>query len=172
MASEFTFEGEYRFEEYLDCHEILASRRRVWVHAIVFAYGLGLLGYGVFHRGDGMPWVLLSVALILILFPFVISPFLFRYRVKKIWNRYPRVHKPIEVHLSAEGIQSRDDQGNLVHLDWDNYVGWKESPANFLIYLSPLQPQIYPKRLLVGAEIGEFRDFLAGIFNNREKSGS
>ena len=172
MASEFTFAGEYRFEEYLDCHEILASRRRVWIHAIVFAYGLGLLGYGFFLSGAAVPWWLIAVALLLILYPFAISPVLFRYRVKKAWDRYPRARRRFELRVTLEGIQSKDDRGNPAHLNWDNYIGWKESPANFLVFLSPLNPRILPKRLLVGAELAEFRDFLAGIFNNSEKSRS
>ena len=92
MASEYNIKGAVTFEEYLECHKILAAKRRVWIRALVAVYGLWVVIYGSLFAAARPEFIFVIPGLILIVYSLVISPIQFRYRVKRNWDRYPKIN--------------------------------------------------------------------------------
>ncbi len=42
MPDSYNIKGTLTFEEYLECHKILAAKRRFWIRVIITIYGIGM----------------------------------------------------------------------------------------------------------------------------------
>ena len=165
MPRKFTFAGKLSFDEYHECHKGLAHKRRLWLRSLITIAGLALIVYGLLFsqtRRPDLVWIIPGV--IWILYAAFVSPWQFRIRVRRNWNRYPAAHHDTEITVDAEGLTTSDDKGNPVFAAWDNFIGFKESDSLFLLYLSPLLPKLLPKRMLREGSVDEFRQFLNSVF--------
>ena len=42
MPDSYNVKGTLTFEEYLECHKILAAKRPFWIRVIITIYGIGM----------------------------------------------------------------------------------------------------------------------------------
>lgn len=172
MPPEYNLKGTLTFEEYLECHKILAVQRRLWIRSIITIYGTGTLIYGLAFAPTGPDLTFTIIGALFVVYGFVISPILFRYRVKRNWDRYPKIKKEFDITVSPDGVQIIDDKGNPSHSAWDSFLRYRESDSLFLLYLSPVLPLCLPKRLVSESDRGELRSILASAIgppNNGEQ---
>lgn len=167
MGSQYDIKGGVSFDEYLECHKILAAKRRLWIRSIIFVYGAAMLIYGIFFAASNPDFTFALIGAILIAYGLVVSPIQFRYRVKRNWDRYPKIKKEFNILVSAEGLETMDDKGNPSHSDWDTFFSFRESESLFLLYLSPLSPLCIPKRLVPAADLSGFRELLSSAIGNQ-----
>ena len=160
MAAEYTFSGELKFEEYLECHKILASRRRIALRTVLTLSGLGMILSTLLSASQKEDKIILIYGVLFILYALVISPLQFRWRVRRLWSQYPASRKPFQVTLKPDGLQTIDDKDQPIHRDWSNFIYYRESPNCFLLYLSPLSPLILPKRLTPKQDLPAIKELL------------
>ena len=160
ISNEYRFVGTLAFEEYLEGHEIMAARRRLLLRGVFLIYGIVIIAL---HRGH-IRFTIAGAALIL--YATVVSPALFRYRVRKLWNSYPRIHQPMDVRITASGVEMRDDKDQSVHHDWGGFIKVRETEALFLVFFSPLLPLLIPKRLLQSGTTDGLRELFRSIFDD------
>jgi len=127
MASEYNIKGTVTFEEYLECRKILAAKRRPWIRAIIISYGAGILIYATAFSVSKPDVTFILIGALLVLYGIVISPILFRYRVRRNWERYPMIKRDFDVTVSEKGLETADDKGNPSHADWDSFFRFRES---------------------------------------------
>ena len=111
-VAEYRLKGTVTFAEYLECHKILAAKRRMWIRSIITLYGAGMLIYGVGHLASSLGITFTLIGALFIAYGFFISPIQFRYRVKRNWDRYPKMKKAFDISVLADGVQVADDKGN------------------------------------------------------------
>lgn len=167
MASQYDIKGTLSFDEYLECHKILSAKRRLWVRGALFVYGAASLSYGIFFAASKLNLVFAIVGATLIAYASVVSSIQFRYRVKRNWDRYPKIKKEFNIVVSVEGVETMDDKGNPSHSAWNSFLRFGESESLFLLYLSPLLPLCLPKRLIPAAELSGLRELLSSAIGNQ-----
>jgi YcxB-like protein len=171
MTNKYNLRGALTFEEYLECHQILAKTRRFWIRGVLGVYGSGMLLYGLLVAGSRPDGTFLALGGILLAYSLIVSPIQFRYRVKRNWDRYPRIRKDFDITVSPAGVDVLDDRENPSHSAWDNFLRFRESKSLFLLFLSPLLPLCLPKRLIAAGDIEGLRELLSsaiGGHNNGE----
>lgn len=161
MSVEYNLKGALTFDEYLECHKILAAKRRLWIRGIIALYGGGTVIFGVFFSASKPDPVVAIIGSVCLLYAIFISPIQFRYRVKRNWDRYPRIRKGFDITVLPDGIQTTDDKGNPSHSSWDSFEKLGESESLFLLYYSPLLPLCLPKRLVLDEDIDPLREALS-----------
>lgn len=166
MPSQYNIKGVVSFEEYLECHKILAAKRRFWIRGIILGYGTAVLIYGIYFAAPKPDFTFAIIGAILIAQGLVVSPLMFRHRVKRNWDRYPNIRKGFNIVVSAEGVETIDDKGNPHHSAWDSFFGFRENDSLFLLYLSPLLPLCLPKRLVPAADLAALRELLSSAIVN------
>jgi hypothetical protein len=172
MPSEYTINGTITFDEYLECHKILAGTRRLWVRCIITIYGIGACIYGMLVPGSSPSVALMIIGAFFAAYGIFISPIQFRFRVKRNWDRYPQMKKEFNITILEDGLQTIDDKGNPSHTAWDSFLRFQESESLFLLYLSPLLPLCVPKRLIHEDDRDGLRSLLSasvGKQSNREQ---
>ncbi len=167
MAEAYNIKGTLTFEEYLECHKILAARRRLWLRGIITTYGIGMLTYGLFVAPSKPDFTFTIIGAIMMTYGIVISPLQFRYRVKRNWDRYPKIQKEFDMAVSAEGVETMDDKGRPSHSAWGSFLRFRESESLFLLYLSPLLPLCLPKRLVPEADLSGLRSLLSSAIGTQ-----
>ena len=167
MAKSYHIVGALTFSEYLECHKILAAKRRLWLRGIITIYGAGMLTYWFFFTQPKSDIIFAIIGAILIAYGIVISPIQFRYRVKRNWDRYPKIKKEFSIVFSNDGVETIDDRGNPSHSAWDNFLRIHESESLFMLYLSPLLPQCVPKRLVPEEDLDGLRRLLSSKIGNQ-----
>lgn len=167
MPANYRINGTLAFEEYLEGHKILAAKRRLWIRGIVTIYGAGILFYGMLFAPSKPDWTFASLGAVLVVYGIIISPVQFRYRVKRNWERHPRIRKEFNIRVSSDGVEITDDKGNPSHSNWDSFVRFRESQSLFILYLSPLLPLCLPKRLIPDAELSGLRRLLSTRVGNK-----
>jgi len=175
MPTQYAINGTVTFDEYLECHKILAAKRRLWVRSIITIYGFGALIYGMFIAGARPSMSLIIIGAFFAVYGIFISPIQFRFRVKRNWDRYPKMRKEFNITILEDGLQAIDDKGNPSHTAWDNFMRFQESGSLFLLYVSPLLPLCLPKRLIPEADRVGLRSLLAssvGKQSNGEQVGT
>lgn len=170
MEAAYNLKGTMTFEEYLECHKLLAARRRGWLRGILTLYGAGMLAYGLFGVASKPDFTFAIIGAIIVAYGIVISPIQFRYRVKRLWDRYPAIRKEFDVTLSAEGVEALDGKGRPAHTAWSSFHRFRESESLFLLYLSPLLPLCLPKRLVPEGELSGLRDLLSAAIGIRPRA--
>lgn len=167
----YKINGTVTFEEYLECHKVLAVKRRLWIRGLAIAYGVGLLIYGTLFASQNPSFAFAIFGVLLIAYGVVFSPIQFRYRVKRNWDRYPNIKKEFDMVVSPEGVETTDDRGSPALSAWDCFVRFGESESLFLLYLSPLLPMCLPKRLIPAAELSGLRDLFSSSIVNMKQTG-
>lgn len=160
MVAEYRLKGTLTFEEYLECHKILAAKRRISLRGVVILGGALFLLLGVLGRGEESGSTRVILGAIFLFYGAVLSPILFRFRVKRNWNQYPRIRDEFDITIQLDGVQSIDDKGNPTHTAWDSFIRFRESKSLFLLYLSPFLPICLPKRLVMEEELDGLRTVL------------
>ena len=174
MPDSYNIKGTLTFEEYLECHKILAAKRRFWIRGIITIYGIGMLIYGLFVSASKPDSIFAAIGVIMLAYGIMISPIQFRYRVKRNWDRYPRIKKEFDMAVTAEGVETQDDKGRPSHSAWGSFLRFRESESLFLLYLSPLLPLCLPKRLVPEEDLSGLRALLSsaiGHQTNGEQGG-
>jgi hypothetical protein len=167
MSEQYTINGTLNFDEYLECHKILAEKRRLWARSIITLYGIGAILYGTFITESGPSLPIIIIGAIFATYGICISPIQFRFRVKRNWDRYPRMKKEFNITILEDGLQAIDDKGNPSHTAWDNFLRFQESEHLFLLYMSPSLPLCIPKRLIPDGERGGLRSLLSSSIGKR-----
>lgn len=170
MPAEYQITGTVNFDEYLEGHKIMAAKRRLWIRGICVLYGVGIVIYGSLYAPVKTNITLPLVAAIIIAYGIVISPILFRYRVKRNWDRYPKLKDEFSMKISPEGIVTLDDKGNPSHTNWESFIYHRESRSLFLLYYSPRLPVLIPKRLIPESDLPAFRDLLSSALREEATS--
>jgi hypothetical protein len=169
MTTEYNLKGCLTFGGYLECHKILAAKRRLWIRSIVILYGVGMVVYGLIIAPSGPDFTLTTIAAIFLAYGLIISPIQFRYRVKRNWDRYPKIKKEFDITILSDGVQIIDDKGNPSHSSWGSFLRFRESKSLFLLYLSPLLPLCLPKRLVADAEIDGLRGIISTAIEQQSR---
>jgi len=166
MPQEHRFHGKLTFEEYLECHRILAAKRRIILRTIVIFGGLFFLIKGV--AGDPGDPTRIGIGIAALVYATIISPLQFRYRVKRLWQRNPSVQKGMDITVVEDGLRITDDKGQPFHKDWTSFHQFREIPSLFLLYLSPLSPLCLPKRLIPAGDLPAARALLSSSIPSAE----
>ncbi len=163
LGDEYDFSGTLTFEEYLECHTYLARGRRLWVRWVCIIYGLAMVIVGAFvlRNAPSPPFIAFGTAMVT--YPVVISPFMFRYRVRKMWEGYPAIRESSKLKADSQGIIAQDDKGNPFIMTWDRMIGFRETGSLFLIYRGPKSPLCLSKRLLKEEQVAAFRKLLETV---------
>jgi len=161
MQNEYNLKGAVTFDEYLECHKILAAKRRSWIRGVLIAYGIGMLIYGFLFVESRPDLIFTPIGVLLLVYGIAISPIQFRYRVKRNWDRYPKMKRDFDITVSRTGVQVMDDKGNPSHSNWDRFIRFRESETLFLLFLSPLLPLCLPKRLVAEGDLVGLRQLLS-----------
>lgn len=148
MPTEYNIKGTLIFNEYLECHRILAAKRRLWIRSIITVYGIVMVIYGIIFAPSKPDITFTVIGAIFVVYGFIISPIQFQYRVKRNWDRYPKIKKEFDITVLPDGVQIIDDKGNPSHSSWECFLRFRESESLFLLYISPLLPLCLPKRLV------------------------
>jgi len=168
MPEPYLFKGAVTFEEYLECHKLLAAKRRRWMMVVRVLLGVAIIVWWVVVAAPPfLKALMIFLGVFLVFHGLFLSRLQFRRRVKRNWDRYPAIHRDFEVSLSAEGMESLDDKQNPSHTAWDSLHRYGETESLFLLYLSPLLPLCLPKRLLAPNDIDGVRSLLVSVFDNR-----
>jgi hypothetical protein len=160
MRTDYNLKGTLTFAEYLECHKILAAKRRLWIRSLITVYGFGMVFYGIFFAPSKPDFTFTVFGAMLVVYGLIISPIQFKYRVKRNWDRYPKIKKEFDITVLDDGVQNLDDKGNPSHTSWDSFLRFQESESLFLLYLSPLLPLCLPKRLVSEQDLDGLRAIL------------
>lgn len=134
MPKTYLFHGIVTFDEYLECHKVLAKTRRAWARVAILVYGLGLWFYGTALATSRPVWVLIIVGALAMVYGVFLMPLYFRYRVKRNWDHYPRIKREFNLTLSEDGLRALDDKGNPSHTDWNSFIRFDETESLFLAH--------------------------------------
>lgn len=80
--------------------------------------------------------------------------------VRRQWRENKLVQQTIDVAWNAKSYKVQGESANS-DLPWSYYKGWRETPNLFLLYYSPVNYQILPKRYLSAQEQSDFRETVA-----------
>jgi hypothetical protein len=167
MQNEYNLNGAVTFDEYLECHKILAAKRRFWIRTVFTTYGLGVLIYAFLFAKLPPDLTFTAIGALFLVYGIAISPIQFRYRVKRNWDRYPRMKKDFNITVSQAGVDVMDDKGNPSHSSWDSFIRFRESERVFLLFLSPLLPLCLPKRLVAEGDLAGLRQLLSSAIGQQ-----
>jgi len=167
MTNGYKINGTVTFEEYLECHKVLAAKRRLWIRGIITVYGAGMLVFGMFVTPSKPDLTFVIFGAIMIAYGFILSPIQFRVRMKRNWERYPAIRKEFDMVVTEEGVDTKDDKGNPSHLAWASFYDFRESESLFMLYLSPLLPLFLPKRLVPEADLSGLRELLSSAIGKK-----
>lgn len=169
MPPEYRLTGKLTFDEYHECHRILAARRRLILRAITLLIGTMFFINGAMQ--DPADPIGIGIGIAAFLYVLVLSPLQFRYRVKRLWQRNPSLHKGMDITILQDGLRITDDKGQPFHKDWDGFLKFRESTSLFLLYLSPLSPFCLPKRLIPQEDHAAVRKVISAALPNPDASG-
>lgn len=169
MTTQYNLKGTLTFGEYLEGHKILAAKRRLWIRSIITVYGAGMVIYGMTFAPSKPDFTLTIIGALFVVYGLIISPIQFQYRVKRNWDRYPKIKKEFDITVLPDGVQIMDDKGNPMHSSWDSFLRFRESESLFLLYLSPLLPLCLPKRLVSKVDIDGLRAVLSTSIEQQPK---
>lgn len=160
MSKTYQFKGLHSFEEYLECHQHLAAKRRRFLRGIMALYGIAAIGYAFWGSSIRPEPVSLGIGGVLLLYAIVISPIQFRYRVRRLWERHPTIKREFAITVGQDGIHATDDAQNQAFTAWSSFLRFEETRAHFLLYLSPNIPCFLPKRLALESDHPGIRQLL------------
>jgi len=101
------------------------------------------------------------------LLPYGLRKFFSPWYLRRHYNKYKVMKKPLSISLLTEGIQFKSESGEGF-LKWQEIHHWREGPSMILIYLAPRIYYIIPKKILEqGFPIEELKTYL---FNHLGKS--
>jgi hypothetical protein len=84
-------------------------------------------------------------------------------RVAKLWQEHPYMAWPGQMQATAEGI-AFSNEGISSQVKWTTFRHYLESNTVFLLFLSPLNFYLVPKRAFADAEqLNQFRALLGNI---------
>jgi len=81
------------------------------------------------------------------------------YQAKKIYNKSPLLSNEVTLHVSGKGIK-QDKKNNDKILPWDLFSKWKKNDKYYLIYTTPHQFNVIPKRAMNEKEEKELDTYL------------
>lgn len=147
-------------------------RRRVVAFAILVALGGFAFGaYVVPARGSnlGIGLIVMAGALAYFYGLMGVIYLVVRRGIRRQWRENQLLHETVDVAWSGHGYKV---VGENVRSDmpWSYYRGWRETRNLFLLYFSPVNYQILPKRYLSAEQEADLRRNLAagGV---RERKG-
>ena len=81
------------------------------------------------------------------LFPFLLRKIYVPWMLKKHYEKYSNIKKPISASVENEGIKFESTDGANNVLKWLDIYSWRENNFLLLIYLAPNIYNIVPKRI-------------------------
>lgn len=81
------------------------------------------------------------------------------YQAKRTYNKSPILSKEITLRISGKGI-THDKKNNKDILPWGTFTKWKQNDKYYLLYTSPYQFNVIPKRALTQAQQEELEAYL------------
>lgn len=165
IPDQYQFTGYLTFAEYFESRQAVVSRVSFWTDAVVLLCGAAMLVWGALlpDGTDRVTAVLLGAAMVFC--AVVVLPGLVALLARRDWARSPRIKKQFSTTVGREGVTSLDDRGHPSHLDWGNFIRFRESKSLFLLFLAPRFAMCLPKRLLPESEHGDFRMLVASAIN-------
>src|SRR5579871_6200734 len=159
----------YTFEDYVEAHRLHRSRSlwRQWDRAIAFVFlcltaGVGLL-IVLKHPAQyriALPSFGLAVfwALLLFVFP--------RLRMQYLFKRSPYLNQELTFEISDEGIL-QESPTMRSQRNWSMFTGWADNKRMFMIYSSPIQFILFPKRFFAPGQADQLRELLGRKLSNK-----
>jgi len=81
------------------------------------------------------------------------------YQAKKVYTKSPLLSSEVTLHISGKGIKQNKKDNHKI-LGWDLFSKWKENEKYFLIYTSPHQFNVIPKRSMDTKHREELKSYL------------
>ena len=144
-----------------DCRATIAWRLlRGWVFRIcvIWMAGIFLLTLINYLSHPGHPAANFPVFAIVVLWAVFIWAN-FRWQARSQFRSQPIYQNAITLKADSDGI-CRSSLGFNSSISWQNLYRWTEVQKYFLVFTSPAQWHIIPKRCLSTEEIAEFRSVL------------
>jgi hypothetical protein len=154
---------ELREQDFVEAYKTHCSRgpSSKWRKAIWFVFLVVFLGAFILwaiarNTTDISNYVVLAV---LAVGWFVVIRWFQHRSMRKQFRDQPGAHGPRTVTFDAEGAHWRWDGGSS-DVAWKNYMRWLEGEKQVLIYNSPANFSMLPKRALDAAQLSELREML------------
>ena len=163
MADSYTFKGEGTFKEYFEVHRLMEAKRDARIRGLSLLYVVAV--FADWHQQNLKSRSLLEYAIswTILLYPRFVSPVLFRIRVSRNWNRHARMKKTIDLTVTPDGLNSKDDLGNPVNTAWRSFYRFQETDSLFVLHIDPQVPLCLPKRLLAEGDHAAVRQLLSAV---------
>ena len=163
MADSYTFKGDCTFEEYFEFCKIETAKRRLWalwltLLVAAFLFAGALLHRVYFHEGK----YFFHVGLV-VLYGCVILPGWFRYRCRKYWKQYYTFKDGIEVTVTPDGVDVKDNLGSIRRVPWGKFYRFQETRYLFVLQFPPHNALLLPKRLLAEGDHAAVRQLLSAV---------
>lgn len=81
------------------------------------------------------------------------------YQAKSIYTNSPTLKNEITLRISGKGIKF-DNKGKEKTIPWSAFNTWKKDEKYYLLYTSPRQFNVIPKRVMSDIQKKEFDDYL------------
>jgi len=82
------------------------------------------------------------------------------HQAKKVYTKSPILSNEISLRISGKGIRyNKKSEGNT--MPWETFLKYKENDKYYLIYTSPYQFNVIPKRVMNEAQMKEMTEYLA-----------
>lgn len=142
--------GRLEWTEYMQAQVLSGQRLRIdrrvphllpIVATALYAGSLALAGMG--RVPSSTPFLVLALAAVFVIEQYVFFPLLARYQ----FMRQKSLVEPFALMVAEDGIFLQNEYW-CDRWNWDDFVGWKESDALFLLYHPGFLYSIVPKRLL------------------------
>jgi hypothetical protein len=151
--------GQLQFPEYLRHHQILARTRRTFIF-IAFIAIAGDSFYKFFtHYPEHFLSKQLYLGIGICFYILMLSPFIFKLRCRSLWNKYPLIQDPFAYTINNSGISIADKPDDPI--PWSKIIKSKEDNSLFLLYFSPLNALIIPKRCLNDQQLQDLKALIA-----------
>ncbi len=82
------------------------------------------------------------------------------YQAKKVYNKSPLLSNEVTLYISGKGIK-QDKKNSDKILPWDVFTKWGKNEKYYLIYTSPYQFNVIPRRVLNEKQTKEIDAYLA-----------
>ena len=122
------------------------NRKAKYIHYAIDAVFV-ILGFAMLYLGK-MIWAggFIGAAIGGNLLPYALRSLYVPWYLKRHYDKYKVVKKPVSISINDEGIKFSTSDGEGL-LKWDEVHHWRENDSLILIYLAPKIYHMVPKRI-------------------------
>jgi len=145
MATEYRISVDDYIQAGLLNGEMTARSKRIHLYIDIALVVLGALAF-YFEQGI-IGGALIGAAVGGNLLPYILRNYVSPWLLKRHYDKYPQMKKPVEITLDELGIRMESEDGSGI-LKWQDINRWRENKLLILVYLAPKIYHLIPKRIV------------------------